>query len=536
MLNRFSSLTPDRPPYSFFQRSRLSLFLSLIFFSASCQAQTSASQTATSTSLPSLGDNSELPAGAERRIGDRIAASIYRDADYIDDPVLVDYVQSIWQPLLASARTRGELHAEIQERFAWEFFLIRDRTVNAFALPGGYFGMHLGLVGVVNSRDELAAVLAHEISHVTQRHISRLLTQQSRQAPWMIGAMILGALAASKNPQAANAAVIGGQALAAQGQLDFSRDMEREADRVGLGVMMDAGFDNRGVSAMFEKLQQAARLNDNGSFPYLRSHPLTTQRIAEAQARNQLSPPPAPLGFEAGEARFLHAMMAARAQVLVEPGVDFLRTMVTEGQRTLALADVAPGTSKNAGALYAGAFAAAKQRDFGQAQVLASRLKNLAGGNARATKAVDLLTLEIDLQAAGKPPAQWSSLKFAPTTARAELLLAGRALLAAGRAPEVADRLQSWVSIHPKDASAWQLLSAAYLSQGQQVRAVRADAEARYAQLDYPGALDRFRAAQEIMRARPASADFVEGSIVDTRARQLDALVKEQALQDKAPK
>lgn len=206
------------------------------------QAQTQSSTSRSGGALPALGDNSELSPAAERRIGERIAASIYRDPDYIDDPVLVDYVQSIWLPLKAAARARGELSDELDERFAWQIFLIRDRSINAFALPGGYFGVHLGLIGAVSSADEMASVLAHEMSHVTQRHISRLMTQQSRQAPWMIAAMVLGALAASKSPDAGMAAVVGGQALAAQGQLDFSRDMEREADRVGFGVMTDAGL------------------------------------------------------------------------------------------------------------------------------------------------------------------------------------------------------------------------------------------------------------------------------------------------------
>ena len=149
------------------------LTLAAVVFMATATSLTLAQPPAATGSLPSLGDNSELSAAAERRIGDRIAVSIYRDPDYLDDPVLGDYLQNIWQPLMAAARARGELNAELDERFSWEVFLVRDRSVNAFALPGGYFGVHLGLIGAVGSADELAAVLAHELSHVTQRHISR---------------------------------------------------------------------------------------------------------------------------------------------------------------------------------------------------------------------------------------------------------------------------------------------------------------------------------------------------------------------------
>ena len=539
-----------------------------------------------SGSLPSLGDNSELASAAERRIGDRIAASVYRDPDYIDDPVLADYLQTIWQPLMAAARVRGELQPELEERFAWELFLIRDRTVNAFALPGGYFGVHLGLISLVSNRDELAAVMGHELSHVTQRHISRLITQQSRQAPWMIGAMILGALAASKNPQAATAAIVGGQAVAAQSQLNFSRDMEREADRVGFGVMTDAGFESRAVGTMFEKLQQASRLNDNGAFPYLRSHPLSVERIAEVQARLQLAAQRTPDGGmgakEAANARFVHVMMAARARVLVDPGVDLLRAMVADAryaadvlpasakpastslsaaaaaavasvassasatsslaanstasiavvQAPLEAAPAAAPDARTAGALYAGAFAAAKLRDFAQAQSLTARLKLLSAGNPAGANVADLLSLEIDLLA-GVVPASAAQMDLTKWTSRADVLVRARAMLAAGRPQDVSSRLQTWVTAHPRDALAWQLLSIAYGNQQQQVRAVRADAEARFAQLDYAGALDRLRAAQGIMRSNPASADFMEASIIDTRARQVDSLVKEQALEDK---
>jgi predicted Zn-dependent protease len=496
-------------------------------------------------SLPALGDNSELSAAAERRIGDRIATAIYRDPDYLDDPVLNDYLQSVWQPLLAAARARGELGAEIDERFAWQLFLVRDRSVNAFALPGGYFGVHLGLIATVGSVDELAAVLGHELSHVTQRHISRLMTQQNRQAPWMMAAMILGVLAAGKNPNAGSAAIVGGQAVAAQGQLNFSRDMEREADRVGFGVMTDAGFAGRGVTGMFEKLQQANRLNDNGAFPYLRSHPLTTERIAEAQARQQLAPaagskPGKEAAAEAGKARVLHSMMAARARILAAPGVDALHAMVAEArQRVSALpapsAVDSPATatnSRDAGALYAGVLAAAQLRDFAGARSLLARLKPLTAPNERAASAVELLGIEVDLLAGVTPPSA-ATFDMARAGMRDQLLTQARALLAAKRAADVSGRLQDWVAGHPKDAMAWQLLATAYGSQNQPVRAIRADAESRAAQLDYAGALDRFKAAQGLMRSSPGSADYVEGSIIDTRTRQLESLVKEQALQDK---
>ena len=495
-----------------------------------------------SGALPSLGDNLELSAGAERRIGDRIAASIYRDRDYIDDPVLEDYLQSIWQPLMAAARARGELNSELDERFAWSLFLIRDRSINAFALPGGYFGVHLGLISAVSSRDELAAVLGHELSHVTQRHISRLITQQSRQTPLLIAAMILGALAASKSSQIGDAALVGGQALAVQSQLNFSRDMEREADRVGFGVMTDAGFDSRGVGTMFEKLQQASRLNDNGSFPYLRSHPLTTERIGEAQARLQSAAQSTSSSSkvsveEFSEARFLHAMMAARARVLADPGVDALRAMVAEARRpappTQAPAlQFSPSDVRTAGVLYAGALAAAKLRDFTPAHQFADKLGALAAGNPRALYDTHLLALELDVLA-GSVPASASQIDLSKTTRRAELLMQARTLLAAGRAQPVSDRLLTWVTAFPKDALAWQLLAVAYGNQNQRVRAIRADAEGHAAQLDYSGALDRLKAAQAMIRSDPGSADFVEGSIVDARTRQVELLVRQQALQDK---
>ena len=154
-----------------------------------------------SQSLPSLGDGSDITLSAERKLGDRIARELYRDPDYLEDPILDEYLQNIWQPLVKSAQARGELTPELMERFAWKVLIGRDRSVNAFALPGGYLGVHLGLISVVSTRDELASVMAHELSHVTQRHISRSMGDQARMTPLLVGAMILGVLEAGKTAQ-----------------------------------------------------------------------------------------------------------------------------------------------------------------------------------------------------------------------------------------------------------------------------------------------------------------------------------------------
>ena len=468
--------------------------------------------------LPAMGEGGELNISAERKLGERIARELYRDPDYIDDPVLVEYVQGIWQPLLAAARARGELTGDIDERFAWQVLLGKDRTINAFALPGGWLGLHLGLVSVTANRDELASVLAHELSHVTQRHISRLATAQSQQAPWMMAAILLGALAVGRNPQAGGAIISGTSALAAQQQLNFSRDMEREADRIGLGVMEGAGFEPQGFVTMFEKLQQAARLNDTGAFPYLRTHPMTTERAADMQSRQQLS------GHGQAKATLDHSMAAGRAKVFSNPGVDALRGMLTEADSSTFAGLPRP---RQAGVLYAAAFAAARLREPAQVTRLLARLDTVVAGDASAQRLARLLAAEIALEQGDA--ARTLKLVDADSKRRPDLLLGAQAQIRTGQAADAAQRLQTWVATQPRDATAWQLLSAAYTAQGQGVRAIRAEAESRVAQLDYTAALDRFKAAQALVRG--GAGDHIEASIIDTRARQVESLLREQALE-----
>jgi predicted Zn-dependent protease len=500
-------------------------------------AQTPApSEPVLSTSLPLLGDGSAMGSADERRLGDRIARELYRDPDYLDDPVLADYVQGVWQPLLAAARLRGELTPELDERFAWQILLGRDRTVNAFALPGGYLGLNLGLLAVVSSRDELASVLGHELSHVTQRHISRLMTKDSAQAPWLLGAMILGALAASKSPDAANALMVGGQAVAAQSQLNFSRDMEREADRIGFGVMTQAGFEPLAFVTMFDKLQQAARLNDSGSYPYLRSHPLTTERIADMQSRLPLGAPHSP----AVTATSLHAMLTARARVLSSPAVDALHSWQLQADDPVLLTQT---QSLQAGVLYGASLAALRLREPALARRNLARLQALVAADATTLQPLRWLGAEIDLTARDRTPAQLQELldKLDPEPMRNGMrrpaLILQAQLAQQLNQPEAlnlaAQHLQAWLTLQPRDPLAWQELATLYTAQNQSLRALRAQAEAQFARLDYSGAADRLRAAQELMRSRGAnetSADHIDASIIDTRQRQVEALLKEQAL------
>ena len=488
--------------------------------------------------LPSLGDAGEMTPLLERKMGDSIIGEFFRDPDYLDDPILSEYVDGIWRALLAGARARGELPPELDERYAWRVLIGRDRTINAFALPGGYFGLHTALVGAVNSRAELAAVMAHELGHITQRHIARMIGQQSRQAPVMVAALLAGLLTAGRNPQAGAALATIGQGAIIQQQLNYSRDMEREADRVGYGIATQTGFAPGSFTAMFEILQKAQRLTDSDEWPYLRTHPLTTQRIADMRQREgAAADTPLPDDPET-------LLLAARARVLSRPGVDVLRQWAAEPQTHGFAARPAP---QRAAVLYAVALAQAELQDLPQAQRSAAELGPLTAGDARAARQARLLQAELALRA-GQPQRVLALLPTVPQdassktqterppsqTGRPELLLRAQALLATGGAAQAASSLQGWVAGHPQDDSAWQQLAATWSAQGQTLRSLRAEGQARLAQMDLQGAIDRFRAAQDYSRQHPGgSADLIEASIIDTRLRETQAALRQREKDEK---
>lgn len=487
-------------------------------------------------SLPALGEDADAalsPAG-ERALGERIMRSIRSDPDVIDDPVLRAYADQIWLRLLAAARQRGEITPDLDPRFAWQAFLVRDRTVNAFALPGGYVGIHLGLIAVTTNRDQLASVLAHELTHITQRHIVRSIGIQQRQSLVSIASMVLGVLAASRAPAAAQALMTGGQAVAMQDQLNFSRDMEREADRVGFGVLTAAGFDADGMAAMFEKLAQASRLNDTLEYPYLRSHPLTTERIGEARAR--LGPGMRPLTERIDP---LHQLMRERSRVLMDQRAVALRPLIDEAVQpppsTLdALQAVARG--------YGGVLAATLLRDDAAAVQAMKQLRERLAALPPAQRSVlqpdiERLAAEVAVARGDTVSADAALAAIEGDTGRAALLLRARRALLPGTEPAqvqaAASTLQLRVAAAPDDAQAWTLLGQCWERLGQPLRAARAHAESSAALGRIADAVERLRAAQRQARSRsPSAADFVELSVIDARLQALEAEMRQLQRED----
>ena len=230
--------------------------------------------------LPELGEGSSsvLPPHMERKIGEGIMREIRaREPSYLDDPELADYLNQLGSRLVASVPGA---------RQDFLFFAVRDPSINAFALPGGFVGVHTGLLTSAEAESEVASVLGHEIAHVTQRHIARMLGQQQQMALPGLIAMAAALLLGRSRPDLAQGAIMAAQGAQAQAQLSYSRDFEREADRIGFQTLNSAGFDVRAMASFFEKMQRNTRVMDDGSFPgYLRSHPVTTERIADAQSR-----------------------------------------------------------------------------------------------------------------------------------------------------------------------------------------------------------------------------------------------------------
>lgn len=472
--------------------------------------------------LPALGDSvsQDLDVGRERSIGDQVMREIWLDPDYVDDPLLQEYLDGTWAPLVAAARKLGNISDDTSERFAWQTFLVRDKSINAFALPGGFVGVHLGLIAMTSSRDELASVLGHELSHVTQRHIARRIAGDARNSLLATAGLLLGLLAATRgSPDMANAAIVGSQAAAQAASLAFSRDMEREADRVGFNVMTEGGYAAGGMASMFERMEQAYHLSDSGNYPYLRSHPLTSERIGDARSRLGAHDLVRPRGTAE------HALMAARARVLMDARAEAWAQLqdLDAGAR-----DVQSGPNKafdQLAARYASTLASVKMRNFSRAESslrsAEAMLKDI-GGDARAGRLLVYLRAELE-QAREHAADGFAALQQLPGE-RSRPMMLERAQLAMvdqdpASARDAAETLQTYVSLNPRDALAWSQLAQLWTRLGQPLRAVRAQGESRAAVGDLNGAIDRLRSG--LRQSKGRDADQIEASVIDARLRTL---------------
>jgi predicted Zn-dependent protease len=231
--------------------------------------------------LPDMGSPADamLNNSQEAQIGRMIMRDIRASGQVVEDPLINEYINEIGSRIAAQANDGDH---------SFTFFVINDPRINAFALPGGYIGVHTGLIEATRNEDELAGVIAHEVAHVTQRHIARALHANSRQS-LLTTALMLGALivaAAGGDSDVVSGAMAVAQGTAAQQQINFTRTNEYEADRVGIASLADAGFDPYGMASFFDVMSRQQLTSPEMRAPeFMRTHPVTTARIAEARNR-----------------------------------------------------------------------------------------------------------------------------------------------------------------------------------------------------------------------------------------------------------
>lgn len=453
--------------------------------------------------LPRLGDagGAELPPETERRIGESIMSDLRREEALLDDPELDDYLNSFASKLTATRPAQG---------LRFEFFLLRDASLNAFALPGGYIGVHSGLMITAQTESELASVLAHEVGHVTQRHVARMLAKNQQSSVVSLAAVVLALIAATQNTQAAAGLVALGGSVQESTMLSFSRDAEREADRVGLDILREAGFQARDMIAFFTRMQQATRVYENDAPAYLRTHPLTGERMSDIQNRV--------LDFRYRQhADSLEFHLAkAKLRALADTSVDGLNN----ARQTLQ-DQIVKGSYLNEIALwYELAVVATEQRKFGLARSSLKKSGQLLGkGGVESHPFLARLQAQIE-QLSGHPAKALQLVEMAIgrfSEARALRRLKAELLIELKHYGQAVAFLDEERAIYRADPHVWQALARAHFANDNPGLGHWATAE-QYALLRaWAAARSQFVLAQ-----RDPQLDFYRLSQIDVRLRQME--------------
>lgn len=458
--------------------------------------------------LPSLGDTerSELSPLMERKLGEQIMRDIRHDRDYLDDAPLLEFLNTFGNGLVAiRPEARGEAG------YDYFFFAVRDLSLNAFALPGGFIGVHSALILAAQNESELASVLSHEIGHVAQRHIARMLGKQRQDALIPLASAVLAALAARGSPDASAALLMGGQGLALQRQLNFSRDAEREADRIGLQILKDANYDTSGMISFFGRMQNASRSYTEAP-AYLRSHPLTTERIADIQARTRDQ------RYRQRADSMDFQLIRARVRVLQDTSVQGLRDAVVAFDNQLQQKT----PQQTVSALYGKAFVAFKQGSVAKAQGLMQEAAAAAQGPAAIGQSAVFSSFSIDLKlAAGQYPdalkeAEAARQKFPVSRGIARQY--ADALIELERFDDAVNYLRDQAQLYRQDPKLQEQLAKAYAAQGKQALQHLALAEAYALSGSVPAAIDQLGIAR-----RSPDASFYDQSVIDAREREFKA-------------
>ena len=449
--------------------------------------------------LPELGDNAstDLSPLAEQRLGAQIMREIrWRDPAYLGDVEVEDYLNRLGDRLVAAGAGAG---------LPFQFFGVSDPTLNAFAMPGGNIGVHTGLILAAQSESELAGELSHEIAHVTQRHIARMVGKQSQTGMLMLASLLVAVLAAKSSAQVTQAAIMTGQAAGLSSQLAYSRDFENEADRLGVQNLAAAGFDVRGMVSFFERLQKNARLYENNAPAYMRTHPLTGDRITEMEGRVAQMPykqVPDSLDFSLVRAKLKVGAVATKEVI---------------GEFEAAARAPHPALAAQYGLV----------RAYLSVRRLADADREMVEVRKRHETSAMVAGLEGDLRLAHGDPAGAAQV-FREARGRfpqSRRLLYGEleALIDAGRPAEALTAVKAEVQTTPDSATLWELRARAEAALGKRLAQHRSLAELYTIRGNYAAAVEQLTFAQSA-----GDGDFFEQSAVDSRLREVRVLLAEQ--------
>ncbi|HWQ95101.1 MAG TPA: M48 family metalloprotease [Gammaproteobacteria bacterium] len=444
--------------------------------------------------LPEIGNSagSVISPLQEKRLGEAFMREVRQTLAINDDPEITDYIRTLGERLTSNSDTQGR---------NFNFFVVESPEINAFAGPGGYLGVNSGLILSTESESELASVVAHEIAHVTQQHLARSFEKADRLSIPAMAALAAALIIGSRSGEVGQAAVAAVQAGAAQAQINFTRGNEEEADRVGLQSLARAGYDPRSMPVFFERLQQAIRFEGNQAPEFLRTHPVTSSRIADTRNRAEQFPYRQiqdSLEYHLARAK-LRVLSEANPRISVKRFAEALKQGQYRNERAehygyaLAL-------------LKSGETAAART----EAQQLISRdkenfhylalLAQIEMADRQSTKALDLYGRTLELYPGN----------------RALTLLYSQALLQAGQPDKARRLLQSHLRHRSAEPAVYQLLAQAAGQTGRQAEAHQAQAEYYYLNGQTGAAIQQLTLALGLK-----DTDFYLASQIEARLKEL---------------